>query len=156
MIIGDRNNFAVEFSFSEDYPKDMGFGKIWIKGKFIGTGEDLIYLKGYLLRTLHEFKKPVLSERVSDLNKNQLFEWLEKSDDWTYRVSSTTFIDNFLIFCYQKEESTYLLWKLIQDSSFNDLNSYSKDVQLESVKTEIVEEVINDIEAEFKKAGIIA
>jgi hypothetical protein len=156
MIIGDKNNFAVEFSFAENYPKEMGFGKIWIMGKFIGTSEDLIYLNGYLIRTLHQLKKPILNKGIAGLDKNKLFEWLKKSEDWTYRVSSTTFIDDFLIFSYQKENRTYLIWKLEQDSFFNDLNSYPKEVQLESVETKLVEEITNKVEAEFRNAGIIA
>ncbi|KAA9340255.1 hypothetical protein [Adhaeribacter soli] len=155
MIIGDINNFAVEFSFAENYPKEMGFGKIWVRGKFIGTSEDLIYLNGYLLRTLYEFKKPILNNGIAELNKNQLFERLKKSEDWVHRVSSTTFIDDFVIFSYQRENRTYLLWKLEQDSFFNDLKSYSKEVQQESVETKVVEEVIKKVEAEFKNAGII-
>jgi hypothetical protein len=55
MVIGDKNDFAVEYSFAEDYPKDMGFGRIWINNEFIGTYKDLIYLGGYLLGTLDEF-----------------------------------------------------------------------------------------------------
>ena len=56
MIIGDKEDFAIEYSSADNYPKDMGYGRIWVKNKFIGAYPDLIFLAGYLLGTLFNLR----------------------------------------------------------------------------------------------------
>jgi len=40
-LIGNKSEFAVEYKIS-DIPSMMGYGKLWIQGKFYGTNQDLI------------------------------------------------------------------------------------------------------------------
>jgi hypothetical protein len=159
MIIGDKNEFAVEYSFTEDYPHEMGFGRIWIKNKFIGTYLDLIFLNGYLLGTLNEFKRAKdLSDDLKRLTKEQLFDLFYTNDNGHFRkymIGGSTFTDDFSIWTYKLDNQTYLLWKVIRANSFDDLKDYGGDVFLESILTDKLNEVINKLETEYKDKGLI-
>lgn len=159
MIIGDKEEFAVEYSFSDDYPRDMGYGRIWVKNKFIGTFKDLIFLSGYLLGTLNEFRRAKeLKDDISQLTKDQLFNLLasgqsEHSDK--YLVKGSTFTDDFSIWTYKFENQTYFLWRVRRTDFFEDLNNYKQDVFMECVPTDTLDKVINKLETEFRDEGIL-
>jgi hypothetical protein len=159
MIIGDKDEFAVEYSFSDDYPRDMGYGRIWIKNKYIGTFTDIIFLSGYLLGTLNEFERAKeLEDEIRQLTKDRLFDLLasgqyEQSDK--YLVKGSTFTDDFSIWTYKFENQTYFLWRVIRTDFFEDLNNYKQDVFLESVPTDTLNKVINKLETEFWDKGIL-
>lgn len=159
MIIGDKEDFAVEYSSKHNYPDDIGYGRIWVKNKFIGTYQDLIFLGGYLLGTLNEFKRAKeLRNDLRHLTKEQLFNSLSigvNTDTYAYLVKGSTFIDDFSIWTYKIEKLTYFLWQITRTDSFDDLNDYKQDVFLECVKTDTLNNVINKLEAEFKAKGIL-
>lgn len=160
MIIGDKNDFGVEYSFADDYPKDMGYGRIWVKNKFIGTYKDLIFLGGYLLGTLDEFKRATdLDNDLRHLTKEQLFNLFFTDADGhfcKYLVGGATFTDDFSIWTYKLGNLTYFLWKVIRTDFFEDLNDYSQDVFLESILTDKLNEVINKLDTEYKDKGKIS
>jgi hypothetical protein len=159
MIIGDKDEFAVEYSFSDDHPRDMGYGRIWVKNKFIGTFTDIIFLSGYLLDTLNEFKRAKeLEDDLRQLTKDQLFDLLasgqyEQSNK--YLVKGSTFTDDFSIWTYKFENQTYFLWRVMRTDFFEDLNNYIPDVFMESVPTDTLDKVINKLETEFWDKGIL-
>jgi hypothetical protein len=159
MIIGDKNEFAIEYSFAGDYPKDMGFGRIWIKNRFIGTYLDLIFLGGYLLGTLNEFKRAKdLSDNLKHLTKEELFNLFygdENGEFEKYLIGGSTFTDDFSIWAYKLGYQTFILWKVMRTDSFGDLRDYSRDVFLESILTDKLNEVILKLEIDYKDKGII-
>ncbi|HSF53308.1 MAG TPA: hypothetical protein VLA71_06125 [Algoriphagus sp.] len=159
MVIGDKSDFAVEYSYSNNYPNDMGFGRIWIRNEFIGTYEDLIYLSGYFLRILNEFKSAKeLRDDLRHLTKDQLFN-LFSSGEYEYSdkylVRSSTFTDDFNIWTYRLENLTFILWKVLRTDFFEDLNNYKQDVFLKSVLTDTLIEIITKVETEFKDNDIM-
>lgn len=159
MVIGDKNDFAVEYSFADGYPKDMGFGRIWINNEFIGTYRDLIYLSGYLLGILNEFKRAKeLKDDLRHLTKEQLFNLFfsgeyEFSDN--YLIGGSTFTDDFSIWSYKLDNLTFILWKVIRTDFFEDLNNYKQGVFLKSALTDTLVDVIIKLEADYKAKGII-
>jgi hypothetical protein len=159
MVIGDKNQFAVEYSFADDYPKDIGFGRIWISNEFIGTYKDLIYLNGYLLGTLNELKRAKeLRDDLKHLTKDQLFNLFvsgeyEYSDK--YLIGGSTFTDDFSIWSYRLDNLTYILWKVVRTDFFEDLNNYKQDVFLKSVLTDTLIGVVTNLEREYRDKGII-
>jgi hypothetical protein len=160
MIIGDKFEFAVEYSFTNDYPKDMGYGRIWVKNKFIGTYEDLIFLGGYLLGTLYEFRRAKdLNDELKHLTKEKLFDLFYNDEEGLYRkyhVGGSTFTDDFSIWTYKLEDTTCLLWKIVlRNDPFEDLKDYSKDVFLGTILTYKMNSIIDELETEFKDKGIV-
>lgn len=157
MLIGEKKDFAVEYSFSNDYPKNMGYGRIWIRNKFIGTYEDMIFLNAYLLGTLYELKEAeYLSDDLKQLTTQQLFDEFY-NNDYRYRqymVGGSTFTDDFSIWVYKLADQTCLLWKLMQSSIFDDLKNYGQEVFSDNVSTDRLNEVISKLESEFRSRGI--
>lgn len=159
MIIGNTDEFAFEYSFAADCPKYMGFGRVWIKGNFIGTYLDLIYLGSYpfcILNSLNNAKE--LREDLQKWSKDELFHLFEsnESKDFDkYRVASTTFIDDFSIWCFRFNNMTHILWKVINIDSFEDLKNYSNEVILKCVSPDTVKEVVEKYSEELRKSGII-
>jgi hypothetical protein len=159
MILGEKNKFAVEYSHADGYPNDMGYGRIWIDNEFIGTYLDLIFLGGYLLGTLNEFKiKKELRDDLRHLTKDQLFNLLssgeyEYSDN--YLVSGSTFTDDFNIWAYRLEDLTFILWKVLRTDLFDDLKKYKQEVFLKSIQTNTLIDVIDKLETEYRDKGII-
>lgn len=154
MTIGDTRYFAVEYNFSPDHAKEMGFGKIWIENNFIGTSEDLIYLRGYLLKTLHHIQQAEAFPIGVNIDKVELFYILDNQLNWDYRIPSTTFIDDFSIFCFKNDSYTYFIWRLTRNTDFTDLIDYPKDIKLQKVETSYLNHIINNVRDEFKKQGI--
>jgi len=154
MIIGDRGYFAVEYSFADGYPNDMGYGRIWVKNKFIGTYKDLIFLAGYLLKTLNEFKESKdLDDDLKHLSKEQLFHLFCTDENGSFRkylIRGATFTDDFSIWTYRLNGLTYFLWKVTRTDFFEDLNDYDQNVFLESILTDKLDEVINKLKTEIK------
>ncbi|MEZ5003363.1 MAG: hypothetical protein R2730_10060 [Chitinophagales bacterium] len=159
MIIGDKFEFAVEYSFAKDYPKEMGYGRIWVKNDFIGTFNDLIYLNGYLIEILNKFKGAnQLRDDLRHLAKDQLFDLLSSGKyDYSdkYLVRGSTFTDDFSIWTYKLANLTFILWKVLRTDFFDDLRNYKSDVILKSIPTDILVDVVNRLETEFKDNGII-
>ena len=159
MIIGHKEDFAVEYSIANNYPNNMGYGRIWVKNKFIGTYLDLIFIVGYLLGTLNEFKKAKeLTEDLRHLSKEQLFNLLfsgQNNNFDKYRVRGSTFTDDFSIWTYRIDNMTIILWQIRRTDFFDDLKDYKKDIFLENVTTSIINKVISELEAELKKEGIL-
>ena len=159
MVLGDKSEFAIEYSFADKYPNNMGFGRIWIDSEFIGTYKDLIYLGGYLLGTLNEFKRArQLRDDLKNLTKEELFNLFfsgdyEYSDD--YLVRGSTFTDDFSIWSYKLDDRTFILWKILRTDSFDDLNDYKEDIFLKSALMNRLNDVINQLELDYKEKGII-
>jgi hypothetical protein len=159
MIIGNTDEFAFEFSFAANYPKNMGFGRVWVKGYFIGTYLDLTYLSSYPFYVLDSINNAKdLREDLQQLSKDELFyvfEGNESEDFDKYRVTSTTFIDDFSIWCFRLHKKTHVLWKVINKDFFEDLKNYSDEVILKWVSPEAVEEVVEKYREELIELGII-
>jgi hypothetical protein len=158
-MIGDKNNFAVEYSFEGEYSEGMGYGRIWIGKEFFGTNKDLIYLGGYLLKTLHEIKDAKeLNEDLKHLPKDKLFDLFYSGDYYDsdkYLVRGSTFTDDFSIWCYRIGNVTYILWKIIRTDFFDDLNDYKKDIFLKDVSTDTLNDIVSRLESEFRDKGIL-
>lgn len=157
MIIGDKEDFAVEYTYAHNHPSDMGYGKIWIKNKFIGSSQDLIFLPGYLLGTLNELRTAKeLKHDWRNSTKEQLLNLLSVATHKdSYQVRGATFTDDFSIWTYRLKDRTYFLWQIIQTDSFDDLKDYQRDVFLESVKTDTLKSVTHQLETQFKDKGIL-
>lgn len=156
-IVGKKKQFAVEYEII-DSKSLMGFAKIWFGENSIGTNEDLVFLKSYLIGGLEQIgnsnridisinpKKEdiymILKNRLSDSNDYEIHKYL---------MSLGTFTDDFTIFSFLIENDINIIWKLNSNNTlFSDLNSQSMEVNhfkidknlylkiLEKVKEEII------------------
>ena len=76
MIIGNKENFAIEFEKLNSNPK-MGYGKLWFQNEFFGTKEDLIYLNGYLLSLLNEIlDAEIITLNIEDKKPIEVFKYM--------------------------------------------------------------------------------
>jgi len=159
MTVGDKSIFAVEYSFDKQYPKIMGYGKIWVNNKFIGTEHDLIYLNGYLLGTLDSIiEAKELSSEFKELSRDKLFDTLENPEQ-TYnsrhRVRNYTFTDDFSIWAYKIDNEIVLLWKILRNNSFEDLTDYPHTVMQERIDSKTFDSVFNQLKSEFEDHGVL-
>jgi len=154
-LIGNRSEFAIEFQIT-DIEKMMGYGKLWIQNKFYGSNQDLIYLKGYLVKLIENIldAKPIkLNLDIS--NYDVIYEHLKKTSDESsvYQIFGSTFTDDFIGYKFRDENEIILVWKIREDVEmiFNDLLDYPKSISLATVNYHIVEKVLNKFNDEIKR-----
>lgn len=128
ILIGKKNNFAIEFEITKN---NMGYAKIWFGNNSLGTFEDEIYIKGYLIEGLLQIKDvPKIDLGTEFENKEKLFMYLKNrlsnvndDDIHKYVINLGTFCDDFTVFAFKKNKETNILWKLNNtDTPFSDLN----------------------------------
>ncbi|MDX6183785.1 hypothetical protein SGQ44_15930 [Flavobacterium sp. Fl-77] len=129
MIIGNKENFAIEFEKLNSNP-EMGYGKLWLQNNFFGTKEDLIYLNGYLLSLLDEIlNAKIITLNIEDKNPIELFNFL-KYFGRNYLILGSTFTDDFEAYCYKSNEKIFLIWKLREvEMIFDELKNYDREIQ---------------------------
>jgi hypothetical protein len=146
-LIGNKEEFGIEFEIVDKY-KSMGYAKIWLGNNFLGTSEDLIYLKSYLFNGLKEIiSSPKIEPNFVSSNNCKQFEGLLRgldNEDFSsekYLVNFGTFTDDFIVFSFlDKENEINILWKLInQEPIFNDLKKSNKEICFYKIKKDIFE-----------------
>ena len=155
-LIGNKSEFAVEYQIS-DIPNMMGYGKLWIKDKFYGTNQDLIYLNGYLINLIENIADAKsLRLSIDKTNNNKIYEHVQKLSNETseYLITSSTFTDDFVGYKYREDEEVVLVWKIRDDVEmiFDDLIDYTKSTILVKVNSQIIKEVLNKLKNEIEKA----
>ena len=154
-LIGNKREFAVEYQIT-DIEKMMGYGKLWIQNKFYGSNQDLIYLKGYLVKLIENIldAKP-LKLNLDISNKDETYEHLKKTSDESsiYQIFGSTFTDDFIGYKFRDENKIILVWKIREDVEmiFSDLMDYPKSTNLEKVNYYVVKEVLNKLNDEIKR-----
>lgn len=134
-IIGKKKQFAVEYEII-DSKSLMGFAKIWFGGNSIGTNEDLIFLKGYLINGLEQIGNSNRIDASINLQKEDVYmtfkNRLSNSNDYEihkYLISLGTFTDDFTIFSFLFENEINIIWKLNSNNTiFSDLNTQSMEI----------------------------
>ncbi len=134
ILIGDKSNFGIEIRKTK---KCMGYAKIWLGGNSIGTFQDEIHIKGYLVEGLRQIAKvPILNFNKDLTNKTDIYYTLKKrledendNNIHDYLIDFGTFCDDFTIFSFRSEDKIHVLWKLHnRETPFSDLNEMSNDV----------------------------
>ncbi|WP_299118110.1 Imm42 family immunity protein [uncultured Winogradskyella sp.] len=136
MIIGEKNKFAIEVSVSNN---NWGNARLWFDNNVLGTFDEEIPLKGYLLSGLNRIS---LSKQIdmdlSHMQKNTIFEVLiqrlnDSSDSFIhdYLINDFgTFCDDFIIFSFLSKEKLHIIWKLTSnDTPFKDLNNMNLEIK---------------------------
>ncbi|MFD2601672.1 hypothetical protein [Flavobacterium suzhouense] len=151
-IYGDKNIFAVEYKIT-DKQKLLGFAKIWFGGYSLGTNEDLIYLKGYLLAGLEDIANSEANDFQFTPNKTSLFKFLLESykdqnnaEHLKYSIRSfATFCDDFYIFSFCFNDRIYILWKLRNAKTpFFDLNNQSERINMFSIEKTLYLKILEE------------
>ncbi|MBP4138685.1 hypothetical protein [Flavobacterium geliluteum] len=152
MIIGNKENFAIEFEKLNSNP-EMGYGKLWLQNKFFGTKEDLIYLNGYLLSLLDEIlNAKIITSNIEDKDPIELFNFL-KYFGRNYLILGSTFTDNFEAYCYKSNEKIFLIWKLREvEMIFDELRNYDRGIQFCNVNYIEIKIVKEDFINQLNKA----
>lgn len=161
-LIGEKNNFAIEFKIV-DKVNLMGYAKIWMSNKFLGSNEDLIFLRGYLLNGMIQILN---SKQIDDcvfktfLNyklKN-IFYYLkynldndnESNNTYCYYVNLGTFTDDYNVFSFFHDDYVYIVWKIInKNSNFNDVFQDKKGVNLFKIHNKELEIMVKELEGEL-------
>jgi hypothetical protein len=140
MVIGDKSEFAIEYL---KYEVPLSGGRIWVKDLFIGAIEDQIYLNGYL----GSFLNQILNAKQIDnsdffLEKDALFKKLVDSQQ--HMISSSTFLDDFMVFTFRMDYQLCFLWSCINDEFFPSLKNYPKGVNLKEIPYKSFVNVYNE------------
>ncbi|MCX2743783.1 hypothetical protein OO013_07900 [Mangrovivirga sp. M17] len=154
MIFGDKSDFAIEYT-PEPGSQDMGYGKIWIKGEFYGTNEDLIY-PSYIINIIRnllqakqfqlDWKKFSNTELLSHLNSI-------RNSDSSIIISSSTFTDDFEGFKFKSGNEIIIVWRLISDENdllFEELRNYNRTVKIKTVDIQSITSVYEEFKRQMK------
>lgn len=152
MIIGNKNNVAIQFKADNKNPK-MGYAKLWFQNLFLGTIEDFVFLN-YVIFLLDEIlnSRPLL-KNIENKSKEEIFELLasttEKRSD--YMILGSTFTDDFEIYSFEAKGEIFLFWKVRSNHGFfEELKNYSREIhfaqvakiEIENVKTEFFSKML--------------
>ncbi|QYS87096.1 hypothetical protein JJC03_03780 [Flavobacterium oreochromis] len=140
-LIGNKEEFAVQYEIT-DKQNWMGYSKVWFGDNPIGTDEDIIYIKGYLIKGLEKIGNSYDIDMDYDYEKETLFKKLEQrlknsNDDQIrkYLVIFGTFCDDFTIFSFLIEDEINIIWKLnSNDTPFTDLSNLDLSVNHFKIK----------------------
>lgn len=153
LFLGNKNEIGVEAQVTSRNQDGtlMGYAKFWIKGSFLGSCYDYIYLDGYLLGGLFQMLRvSELSDANVSLNPEDQFVYFErKANDIndneidSYRVSFGTLTDSFLIWAYRKNDNLVILWKFIGNRvTYEDLKDYPREAVRHVVRYDKFEEFV--------------
>lgn len=143
-LIGSKEEFGIEFEIV-DKSKLIGYAKIWLGNNFLGTSEDLIYLKSYLFNGFKEIlSSPKIHSNYVSNNNAKLFEELleglnnEDFNSGKYLINFGTFTDDFIIFSFlDNENEINIFWKIINpEPHFSDLEKVNKEICYYKIKRE--------------------
>lgn len=136
MIVGDKQNFAIEFTKLASN-QEMGYGKIWIQNEFFGTNQDLIYFQGSLISLLDEIMNSnTVKFEFKELTKLEVFEYFENHPNrFEYLIRGSTFTDDFTAYSFEANGRIHLIWKMWNDENilFSDLKDYGTEIKFRSV-----------------------
>lgn len=161
-LFGEKSFFAVEYKI-ENKELTYGFARIWFKNEFIGTNEDIIPIKGYVVTGLKDLLNvPFLSPKILKNSRN-IYEYFESRINLVYdedidkhQVSFGTFCDNFLIFAFRMEDEITVTWKLISNNEeliFDDLKIYPRDCFAKTFKYTSLKERIDAFDLLINQIG---
>ncbi|PHN05115.1 hypothetical protein [Flavilitoribacter nigricans] len=150
-----NGNIELEVTVTSRDPL-LGYCKLRICNFQLGTEEDLIYLKGYLLGGFVDIlSSPINKNGIKDVELDDFFK--ESASEKTLKfnkVNFGTFTDDFLIRAFRDEEDIFIIWKFItpkKDLIFGDLVGYPRKTLYCKIKRVNLEEIVNNLDAIFSK-----
>ncbi len=151
MIIGNKNEFAIEFE--EVGEKNLAKCRIWLGNIELGYYEDRIYLSYIESALTNILKKDLNVIQFNNLTHfeiyNLIYEKLD-SDLEKCKISFGESFDDFLICVYQTEDELTFLWKYVEDPYFKYAN-YDNDLHIVKVKLEYFKMIYREFMLEFNK-----
>lgn len=156
-IVGKKNVFTVEYEIL-DKNQLIGYSKIFFKNIPLGTSEDLIFIKGYLINGLEAISNSFyLDIKMEEFNKENVFNYLndrlsnlEDDDVYKYLISLGTFCDDYTVFSFFNNDSIHVLWRLnSNDTPFSDLKRLPIEVNYFELKKISFLKVLQKIKREI-------
>ncbi|MGV9004117.1 hypothetical protein [Flavobacterium sp.] len=141
-IVGKKNVFTVEYEIV-DKNQLIGYSKIFFNNIPLGTSEDLIFIKGYLINGLEAISNSFyLDIKMEEFNKENVFNYLNDRlsnlEDYgihKYLISLGTFCDDYTVFSFFNNDSIYVLWRLnSNETPFSDLKRLTIEVNYFELK----------------------
>ena len=153
VLIGDRNEFAIEYQVNKNNGHLFGHICIWIGNIKIGYYEDevlLLVTKGALDRLLENIGEMDRRD-LAGKKKEDLFKQIYSMEDANgiYLISPGESFDDFSFFAFSHEDTLYFCWKL-NEVPFFDYDDYPQDIQLKAVPISVFKNVLQQWTEQLK------
>ena len=163
-VIGDKANFAVEYSVNKIEPYLLGHICIWLNNNFIGYSPEEVMLDcslGSLIELISEDRQSrLLQAKLPALSDEKLFELLV-NDDGDIRDNSMFNIDestdDFIIHLYRSGNRIKFLWRLCEQPC-RDITNYPRTLLSAEIEISYLEQVISKFDEEInqlKNTGMV-
>lgn len=154
ILIGDRNEFAIEYQVNKNNGDLFGNICLWIGNIKIGYYEEevlLLVAKSALERLLENIGE-INRSNLAGKNKEDLFKQIYSIEDANgiYLISPGESFDDFSFFAFSHEDTLYFCWKLHEDPFF-DYDDYPKDIQLKTVPISVYKNVLQQWAEQLKQ-----
>lgn len=140
LFIGSKTDIGIEVNIDAQISANsyLGYARLWLGGKFIGTIEENIYIKEYLITQLMKMADAPFFDDTSLSDSESKYRYFEKrkkniddNDVDAYRFNFGTLSDDFLIWAYRNCSDIIIIWKLIRNKdeiNYSDLANYGNEV----------------------------
>ena len=151
MIIGNKDSVAVELEVSNRGQYVMGFVRMWLNGRFLGSIEEEEMLSSYV----HSLE---WIGRMEEIGAGELdfgdaaaeFAWIQNDDSIHDRclagLGEST--DDFLIRAYRKGDRLRFMWRLL-DQPFHSYPGYGNELRCADIRREEFLELVKVVRAEI-------
>lgn len=155
-IIGDKNEFAVEFLVTSEQPHVMGKICLWLGSKYIGYFDSPTVLGTALVSLVGVIKNfgNLTIPNSSNLTAKQISDRVNSDEpdglSSIYLLTVTENTDDFLFNVYEEGEFLVFIWMLYENPSYN-YPEYSHELNKFSVNKKVFEDVVFKFRDEIER-----
>ena len=149
-IIGNPNEFAIEYSILLNSSPPFGKCRLWFENKYLGNIEEEIYLSTtcYCLESVLENKNALfLNFKLDNIVRSEIFNLMleEKIDNVDeYLFIPISGYDAFYKYVYRKNNYLYFVWMLNSEiQQEKEYQGYTSQICSAKIGINIYEEVVS-------------
>lgn len=146
-LIGNKNEFAVEYDVKQVKPYLTGNVCLWIGNSYIGYFHEEVMLNSVraslcnLKRRLNELQE----HEFENKSVKEIFEFIysDRNDNGKFLLNLGESFDDFSVSVFKKNEFLTFIWRLT-DKPFFEYPDYKKDIRSKTVPISIFLNVIDN------------
>jgi len=156
MIIGDKNNFAIEYIICKTKPHLMGKFCLWVNNIYIGDKDEevmLLSVNHYLkirMSQLYVLENDIIKE----MPPSKVYEYIynEKYNHTRYLLNLGESFDDFSTIIYLVNDCINFIWKIYEDSAYK-YPDYPIGINSASVDLDEFSNIVNQFSSAIDSIG---
>jgi len=155
-LIGNKNNFAIEYSIVQLLPHLMGNIRLWIGGYYVGYYDSPIILgtAASELDTIRQSYGEMTIENIKNIDPKDIEKsiYSDESDEINQNMRSLMLADStddFLLYLYEDGDQLVFFWKLLEDHDL-DYPNYDYELHTFPVSKYVYDKIVKEFSVKIK------